>query len=51
MRDVPSSELILKPEEIVASNLVAGSFLTDVGEGGVKLAIPLVAVIEYVCSG
>ena len=28
--------------------MVAGGFPTDVGEGGVTLAIPLVAVIEYV---
>lgn len=40
-----------KPEEVIASDLVAGGFHTDVGEGGVKLAIPLVAAIEYVCSG
>ena len=40
-----------KPEEVVASDLVARSFPTDVGEGGVNLAIPLVAAIEYVCSG
>ena len=51
MRDVPSSELILKPEEIVASNLVAGSSLTDVGEGGVNFSLPIVAAIDYVYSG
>ena len=32
-----------KPEEVVTSDLVAGGFPTDVGEGGVNLAIPLVA--------
>ena len=37
-----------KPEEVVTSDLVAGGFPTDMGEGGVNLAIPLVAVIEYV---
>ena len=37
-----------KPEEVVTSDLVAGGFPADVGEGGVNLAIPLVAVIEYV---
>ena len=40
-----------KPEEVVTSDLVAGGFPTDVGEGGVNLAIPLVSAIEYVCSG
>ena len=37
-----------KPEEVIASDLVASGFPTDVGEGGVKLAIPLVAAVEYV---
>ena len=37
-----------KPEEVVTSDLVAGGFPADVGEGGVKLAIPLVAAVEYV---
>ena len=37
-----------KPEKVVTSDLVAGGFPADVGEGGVKLAIPLVAAIEYV---
>ena len=37
-----------KPEEVVTSDLVAGGFPTDMGEGGVNLAIPLVAAIEYV---
>ena len=36
------------PEEILASDLVAGGFPTDVGERGVNLAIPLVSAIEYV---
>ena len=38
-------------EEVVASDLVAGDFPTDMGEGGVNLAIPLVAAIEYVYPG
>ena len=33
-----------KPEEVVTSDLVAGGFPTDVCEGGVNLAIPLVSV-------
>ena len=37
-----------KPEEVVTSDLVASGFPTDVGEGGVKLVIPLVAAVEYV---
>lgn len=37
-----------KPEEIITSDLVAGGFPTDMGEGGVNLAIPLVSAIEYV---
>ena len=37
-----------KPEEVVTSYLVASSFPADMGEGWVNLAIPLVAVIEYV---
>ena len=37
-----------KPEEVIASDLVAGGFPADVSEGGVNLAIPLVAAIEYV---
>ena len=37
-----------KPEEGVAADLVACGFPTDVGEGGVNLAIPLVSAIEYV---
>ena len=37
-----------KPEEVVTSDLVAGGFPADVGEGEVNLAIPLVAAIEYV---
>ena len=37
-----------KQDEVVASDLVAGDFPTDVGEGGVNLAIPLVSAIEYV---
>ena len=40
-----------KPEEVVTSDLVAGGFPADVGEGGVNLAIPLVATVEYVYSG
>ena len=36
-----------KPEEVVTSDLVAGGFPTDMGEGGVNLIFPLVAVIEY----
>ena len=46
-----TSALGRKPEEVVTSDLVAGGFPADVGEGGVNLAIPLVAAIEYVCSG
>ena len=34
-----------------ASDLVAGGFPTDVGEGWVNLAIPLVSAIEYVYLG
>ena len=37
-----------KPEEVIASDLVAGGFPTDMGEGGVHLAIPFVAAVEYV---
>ena len=40
-----------KPEEVIASDLVAGGFPTDMGEGGVTLAIPLVAAVEYVYLG
>ena len=40
-----------KPEEVVTSDLVACGFPADVGEGGVNLAIPLIAAIEYVYSG
>ena len=40
-----------KPEEVVTTDLVAGGFPADVGEGGVNLAIPLVSAIEYVYSG
>ncbi|MCI6982142.1 MAG: hypothetical protein MR894_08045 [Akkermansia muciniphila] len=35
-----------KPEEVITSDLVAGGFPTDMGEGWVNLAIPLIAVIE-----
>ena len=38
-------------EEVVASDLVAGGFPADMGEGGVNLAIPLVSAIEYVYLG
>ena len=37
-----------KYEEGVAVDLVDCGFPADVGEGGVKLAIPLVSAIEYV---
>jgi hypothetical protein len=37
-----------KPEEVIASDLVASGFPADVSEGGVNLAIPLVAAVEYV---
>ena len=40
-----------KPEEVIASDLVAGGFPTDMGEGGVNLAIPLVAATEYIHLG
>ena len=40
-----------EPEEVVNSDLVAGGFPTDMGEGGVNLAIPLVSAIEYVYLG
>ena len=33
-----------KPKEVIASDFVAGGFPTDMGEGGVNLAIPLVSV-------
>ena len=36
-----------KPEEVIATDLVASSFPADVGEGGVNLVFPLVATIEY----
>ena len=45
------SALGRKPEEVIASDLVAGGFPADVGEGGVNLAIPLVAAVEYVYLG
>ena len=35
-----------KPEEVIAVDLVDCGFPTDVGEGGVNLAISLVAAIE-----
>ena len=34
----------MKPEEVIASDLVAGGFPTDMGEGGVNPIFPLVAV-------
>ena len=37
-----------KPEEVVASSLVAGGFPADVGEGGVNPIFPLVAAFEYI---
>ena len=37
-----------KPEEVVTSDLVAGGFPTDMGEGGVNFSLPIVAAIEYV---
>ena len=40
-----------KPEEVVTSDLVAGGFPADVGKGGVNLAIPFVAAVEYVYLG
>ena len=40
-----------KPEKVIASDLVAGGFPTDMGEGWVNLAIPLVSAIEYVYPG
>ena len=40
-----------KPEEVIASDLVAGGFPADVGEGWVNLSIPLVSAIEYVYLG
>ena len=40
-----------KLEEVIASDLVDCGFPADVGEGGVKLAIPLVSAIEYVYPG
>ena len=36
-----------KTEECGASDLVAGGFPADVGEGGVSLTIPFVASVEY----
>ena len=42
------SALGRKPEEVIASDLVASSFPADVGEGGVNLIFPLVAAVEYV---
>ena len=41
------SALGRKPEEVIASDLVASSFPADVGEGGVSLTIPFVASVEY----
>jgi hypothetical protein len=40
-----------KPEEVVTSDLVAGGFPADVGEGGVNLIFPLVGAIKYVYPG
>ncbi len=40
-----------KPEEVIASDLVAGGFPTDMGEGGVNPIFPLVAAFEYVYLG
>ena len=40
-----------EPEEVIASDLIASSFPSDVGEGGVKLVIPLVAAFQHVYSG
>ena len=40
-----------KNEEGVAVDLADCGFPADVGEGGVKLAIPLVSVVEYVYLG
>ena len=37
-----------KPEEVIASDLVAGGFPADVGEGGVNPIFPLVAAFEYI---
>ena len=37
-----------KPEEVVTSDLVAGGFPTDMGEGGVNPIFPLVAAFEYI---
>ncbi len=40
-----------KPEEGVTSDLVAGGFPANVGEGWVFLSIPLIAAVEYVYLG
>ena len=45
------SALGRKPEEVIASDLVAGGFPADVGEGGVNLAFPQVAATEYIHLG
>lgn len=37
-----------KPEEVVTSDLVAGGFPTDMGEGVVNPIFPLVAAFEYI---
>ena len=37
-----------EPEEVVTSDLVAGGFPTDMGEGGVNPIFPLVAAFEYI---
>ena len=46
-----TSALGRKPEEVIASDLVAVYCPADVCEGWVNLAIPLVSAIEYVYLG
>lgn len=40
-----------EPEEVIASDLIASSFPSDVGEGGVNLIFPLVTAFQHVYSG
>ena len=40
-----------EPEEVIATDLVAGDFPTDVWVGGINLAFPQVAAIEYAYLG
>ena len=43
--------MIRIPKKVETSDLVTDSFPTDVREGGVNLALPLVVAIEHVYPG